>query len=81
MASVTIHKAKTELSKLISRVEAGEEILIMRRDKPVARLTSAKAELLPKRVFGQHPEFAAISDEVLFAATPDDEITLWDGRD
>ncbi len=81
MSSVTIHKAKTELSKLIARVEAGEEIVIMRRDRPVARLTSAKAYPAPKRVFGQHPEFRVISDEVLFASTPDDEINLWDGRD
>ncbi len=38
MTVVTIHKAKTELSKLIARVEAGEEIEIARRDKVVARL-------------------------------------------
>jgi prevent-host-death family protein len=35
---VNIHHAKTNLSKLIFRVEAGEEILIARNGKPVARL-------------------------------------------
>ena len=35
---VTIHEAKTHLSKLISAVERGEEVVIARRDKPVARL-------------------------------------------
>ncbi|MDG2124958.1 MAG: type II toxin-antitoxin system prevent-host-death family antitoxin [Verrucomicrobiales bacterium] len=35
---VTIHEAKTQLSKLIAAVEAGEEVIIARRDKPVVRL-------------------------------------------
>ncbi len=35
---VTIHEAKTQLSKLIAAVERGEEVIIARRDKPVARL-------------------------------------------
>ncbi|MBN8608789.1 MAG: type II toxin-antitoxin system Phd/YefM family antitoxin [Caulobacterales bacterium] len=39
MIKVTIHAAKTNLSKLIARVEAGEEVLICRGDKEVARLT------------------------------------------
>jgi prevent-host-death family protein len=37
---VTIHEAKTHLSRLIAAVERGEEIVIARRDKPVARLTA-----------------------------------------
>ena len=40
MAIVKIHEAKTTLSKLIARVEAGEEIVIARGDKPVAKLTA-----------------------------------------
>jgi uncharacterized protein (DUF433 family) len=40
MATVKIHEAKTTLSKLIARVEAGEEIVIARGDKPVAKLTA-----------------------------------------
>lgn len=35
---ITIHAAKTNLSKLIARAEAGEEIVIYRGDKPAARL-------------------------------------------
>jgi prevent-host-death family protein len=37
---VTIHEAKTQLSKLIAAVERGEEVVIARRDKPVARLSA-----------------------------------------
>jgi prevent-host-death family protein len=35
---VNIHQAKTHLSRLIERVEAGEEITIARAGRPVARL-------------------------------------------
>jgi prevent-host-death family protein len=37
--TVTVHEAKTQLSRYLAEVEAtGEEIVIARRDKPVARL-------------------------------------------
>jgi antitoxin (DNA-binding transcriptional repressor) of toxin-antitoxin stability system len=35
---VTIHQAKTQLSKLIAAVERGEEVIIYRRDQPVVQL-------------------------------------------
>lgn len=44
MIKVTIHAAKTNLSKLIAKVEAGEEVVICRADKEVARLTPVGAE-------------------------------------
>jgi prevent-host-death family protein len=45
---VTIHAAKTTLSKLIERAHAGEEIVIARGDVPVARLIPIVGEA-PKR--------------------------------
>lgn len=38
MASVNVHEAKTHLSRLLQRVEQGEEIVIARDGEPVARL-------------------------------------------
>ncbi len=38
MKSINVHEAKTHLSKLLARVEAGEEIVISRHGRPVARL-------------------------------------------
>jgi len=38
MSSVNIHQAKTNLSQLLRRVAAGEEIIISNAGKPVARL-------------------------------------------
>lgn len=43
MTRVTVHAAKTQLSKLIAQAEAGEEIVICRGDVPVAKLTSVHA--------------------------------------
>jgi prevent-host-death family protein len=36
--TVNVHEAKTHLSKLLERVEAGEEVIIARAGAPVARL-------------------------------------------
>jgi prevent-host-death family protein len=40
--SVTTHEAKTQLSRLLAEVEAGEEIVIRRGETPVAKLTAVK---------------------------------------
>ncbi len=40
--TVNVHEAKTHLSRLLVRVEAGEEILIARAGRPVARLVPAR---------------------------------------
>jgi prevent-host-death family protein len=42
MGPINIHEAKTQLSKLIEAVEAGEEVIIARAGKPVARLVPFK---------------------------------------
>jgi prevent-host-death family protein len=49
MASVNIHAAKTHLSRLVERVEAGEEIVIARAGRPVARLVPYRAAHEPRR--------------------------------
>ncbi len=58
---VNIHEAKTHLSRLLERVQAGEEITIAKAGKPIARL-SAIHERPVKRVPGHdriiiHPNF------------------------
>ena len=39
MKTVNMHQAKTNFSKLVAKVEAGEDVIISRDGKPVARLT------------------------------------------
>lgn len=48
MTEVGIHEAKTHLSRLLRRVAAGEEIVIAKSGKPVARLIPVKAPKLRK---------------------------------
>lgn len=79
MTRVTIHEAKTNLSRLIEQVEKGGEVVISRRDKPVARLVpveTVRPERKPGRFEGQFsigPEF--------FEPLPEDELRLWEGRE
>ena len=47
---VNIHEAKTGLSKLVERVEAGEEIIIARADTPVAKLVALRPRRAPRRL-------------------------------
>ena len=44
-----VHEAKTHLSRLLERVAAGEEIVIARAGKPVARLVPLKPERQPRQ--------------------------------
>jgi prevent-host-death family protein len=48
---VNVHAAKTQLSRLLERAEAGEEIVIGRAGKPIAKLVPYVPER-PNRVFG-----------------------------
>ena len=52
MKIINIHQAKTQLSALIAQVEAGEEVVIARANKPVARLVPVTAPT-PKRRLGE----------------------------
>jgi prevent-host-death family protein len=54
--TVNIHEAKTQLSKLLVRVSSGEEIVIAKAGKPVARLvpvTSQPTRRVPGSAAGQ----------------------------
>ena len=50
MKTVTIHEAKTHLSRLIRETLAGEEIVIANRDKPLVKLVVYREESKPIRV-------------------------------
>jgi prevent-host-death family protein len=49
MQLVNIHEAKTHLSKLLDQVAAGEEVVIARNGKPVARLSPLADDLPPRQ--------------------------------
>jgi prevent-host-death family protein len=68
--TVNIHEAKTNLSKLIKRVENGDEIIIARGGSPVARLLPY-APQSGRRTLGADRQTVHI-DEHFDAPLPDD---------
>jgi len=49
---MNIHEAKTHFSKLLRRVAAGEEIIISRAGRPVARLVPVRDDSVPRELGG-----------------------------
>lgn len=72
-ATFNVHEAKTRLSELLARVEAGEEVVIARAGEPVARLLPYRH---PKRRFN-FLDIPSIPDE-FFAPLTDDELKDWE---
>ena len=77
MATVTIHKAKTRLSKLVEQVERGEEVIIARGKTPVARLVPYMPKQ-PKRGFGSMKGKVWL-DESFWEPLSEEELRLWEG--
>ena len=75
MKTVTMHKAKTNLSQLIAEAEAGEEVIIMRDQEPTVRLVPV-GEPMPKRAFGALAGKVSITT-AFFDPLPDDELAAW----
>ncbi len=77
MAVVNVHQAKTQLSRLLAQVEAGEEVVIARRGEPVARLVACKPrkKRRPDRLKGK----IVIPDD-FFDPLPEEELKAWEGR-
>jgi antitoxin (DNA-binding transcriptional repressor) of toxin-antitoxin stability system len=78
MQKVTIHVAKTQLSRLIEAALAGEDVVIAKGDRPVVRLVAIpqgqfKLGILKRNALGPSPDFLSPMDE--------DELAAWEGRD
>lgn len=75
MTVVTVHKAKTHLSELMARAEAGEEVVIARGAKPVVRLTPIERPEPPRAVFGRYKGQFEVTD-AFFEPYTDEEMGL-----
>ncbi|MBI2089439.1 MAG: type II toxin-antitoxin system Phd/YefM family antitoxin [Deltaproteobacteria bacterium] len=78
MKQVNIHEAKTELSKLVERAEAGEEIIIARAGKPAARLVPLTRPRGRRRLGLLGGKFRIPDD--FNAPLPDSVIRAFEGR-
>ena len=75
MPTYTIHAAKANLSKLVARAEAGEEIVLARGKDPVAKIVPIKSK--PKRQFGRLKGKGSVGPE-FFEPLPESELKLWE---
>ena len=76
MAIVTIHTAKTTLSQLLARVEAGEEIILARGKEPIAKLVPFQPRPT-KRRFGALRGIISIGSE-FSEPLPEQELAAWE---
>lgn len=75
---VNTHEAKTQLSRLLRRVAAGEEITIANRGVPVARLIPVRGKK-HKRKLGVYGDTIKIADD-FDAPLPGDVLDAFEGR-
>ncbi len=76
MVTVNVHEAKTNLSRLLAQVEAGEEVVIARNGNPVARLVRARprGKRQPDTMKGRIK-----IDDSFFDPLPEEELAAWEG--
>jgi len=70
MYMINIHEAKTHFSRLIDRIAQGEEIIIAKAGKPVARLVGYQQDQAPRRG-GQWKGLVRIGDDFDEPLPPD----------
>jgi len=69
MQQINLHEAKTHLSRLVDRAAAGEEIVIARGGRPIARLVAFVPRLAPRTLGGYEGQILIASD---FDVLPED---------
>jgi prevent-host-death family protein len=73
---VTIHQAKTNLSRLLQKASGGEEVIISRGSTPVARLVPI-GEIKGQRQPGSMKGKLIVGRE-FFEALPIEELSVWE---
>ena len=76
MVTVNVHEAKTNLSRLLAQVEMGDEVVIARNGKPVARLVCYQQRGRPQ--FGSW-KGRIVVDDSFFDPLPEEELAAWEG--
>jgi len=78
MRQVNIHEAKTHLSRLVEDAARGDEIVIAKAGKPVARLVAVNGAHTPRRRGLLEGKFKVPDD--FDAPLPEDILDLFEGR-
>ena len=75
MTSVSVHEAKTHLSRLIDKVLSGEEVVITRRNRVVARIVPPEGPKKKPLLGALKGQFEV--DDSFFEPLSEDELALW----
>ncbi|MEO0501060.1 MAG: type II toxin-antitoxin system prevent-host-death family antitoxin [Pseudomonadota bacterium] len=83
--TVSVHEAKTHLSRLINDVLAGKEVTVARRGEPVVKIVPVEPEPMPTRRLGwlSHTLPAGVSDPLahgFWDPLPDEYLGLGDDK-
>jgi len=78
MTIVSVHEAKTHLSRLIEKVLAGEKVVIARNREPVVQMIPAQAPPAKTLRIGAWKGKISLGKR-FFEPLPDDEIHAWEG--
>ena len=71
---INVHEAKTQLSRLLERAHAGEEIILSKAGKPYAKLVPIAEHPEPRRP----GRLKGRVTEAFFEPLPDEELTAWE---
>ena len=71
--SYTVHQAKTNFSRILKEAEAGQEVIVTRGKKPVAKIVPVKAPSSRKELAGAYAKPTQLDDDV-FDPMTDEEL-------
>ena len=78
MIKVNVHEAKANLSRYLAEVEAGETVLVCKRNVPIAELRPVAEQPRKPRPIGLAKGLVHIPPE-FFDPLPEEELRLWEG--
>ena len=81
MLTVNIHEAKTQLSKLVEKVVAGEPIIIAKAGKPLVKVVPYDAPKKPRRLGFMKGHAVIAKDLDIKAFMRDEIITMFEGEE
>jgi len=80
MIRLNIHEAKTHLSRYLPRLEAGETIILCKRNVPIAEIKPIEKRRTKRRELGFMRGQFEVTD-AFFEPLPDDLLAAFEGRE
>ena len=79
MAQFNVHEAKTNFSQLLEMAERGEDVIVARNGKPVARLVPMEPKRSILGIGVGDPNYRDLPEELAVAPIDEEDLKLWYG--